>query len=282
MKRFFLLPLVVFLLPVWAANAQTSVTAPLVETLLSSQFTANAVHYADIIEKTISQGSQFAVMIDNLYRQAEMAAQNLKSFGDIESFSGLMHWYNRQLDYEKRTVEAFNNMSFSVGKKSYKLTDIEGMAYGVKKEFFDVWDDEFTEEEKREMWLTLGLTPANYAYVQVWKEKEREIVKNFLTAKPVHNEKYAGHMKRNGERQKTLADDKTLGLDDKMGEKEVLTIIAETSIANNEVLNDILMLQVEDKELRAVEEYQKRAPVDQPTVAYWKRGFEPLGKGKMR
>jgi hypothetical protein len=64
-------------------------------------------------------------------------------------------------------------MHITIGKKNYKITDVEGIAYGFKDTFIDYWDRELTEEQRREMWIELGVTPSNYAYISTWRERER-------------------------------------------------------------------------------------------------------------
>ena len=279
MKRLWIFLWLIAFLPVHTAHSQMFVIDAAVATVLEKTKIDQGIHYAQMVLDNVEQIALLGQQIEHMYNTVKMAAQNLQSLGDIEDFKDFMDWYNRQLYYERMTIETFNGMNVNIGKKNYKLTDIEGMAYGVKETYFDYWENEFTEEQRREMWLSLGLTPANYAYVQPFREKGRELARKFLTAGEIQNRKYMNNMERNNERQKKLAKDKNLGIDEKMGEKEILMMIAETSIANNEALQDLIMLQTDLMAKQAVDMFLEETPASGPQFSKWTRdGFRALTK----
>jgi hypothetical protein len=102
-------------------------------------------------------------MVDHLQTSAERSLQNLGSATDIKSWDDFKDWYNYQLYLERQTIRTFENMKVNIGGKNYHFTDVLGIYDGLKWETIEFWDNEFTEEQRREMWTKAGLSPANYA-----------------------------------------------------------------------------------------------------------------------
>ena len=255
MKKILFLLLVIVFLPV-QVHAQMTILAPSIDALLTATGIADAIYFAQNMAQFILSVANTAATVENLVRQVQMAEQNLSRIGDVHSFNDLMEWYNRQLYLERRSIETFKGMGLTIGKNKYKITDIEGMAYGFNETFVDYWNQEFTEEQNREMWLGLGLTPANYAYVQTWKDREKNIARRFLTAASNKNQEYMDDMTRNNDILENIEADKNRGIDDKMGEKELLALNTEMAVHNNKALNDISYSLAEMQELEALKIYQ--------------------------
>lgn len=253
MKKVLLLLLVIVFLPVQAVHSQLIIGAPILETLATKAGIDQVIYYAQSLEQMVISVQNAIATAQHLYNQVEMAQRNLSRIGEISSFSDFFDWYNRQLYLERRSAETFDKMSITIGKKDYRLTDIDGMAYGMQDTFVDYWDREFTPEQRREMWLGLGMTPANYAYVQTWKQKEKELARKFLTSPAIKNNEYMQDMIRNNSILKRLAGDADMPLEDKMGEKEIAAINAEMSVHNNKILHDIGMSLAEIQEWLATE-----------------------------
>jgi len=280
MKRFFLLLLVVVFLPAQIAHSQLSVIDSAVELAIHESRLDQVFYYAQLVSQAMEQVVQIKNQIEQTAYIANRAMQNLTS-ADINSWDDFIDWYNRQLYLERMTVESFENMNVTIGKKNYKFTDIEGMVDGFNDTYIEYWNKEFTEEQRREMWLTLGLTPANYAYVQPFRARGRELAREFLAASSIQNNEYMNNAQRNNERQDLLAKDKELELDEKMGEKEVLMLLLESSMENNKVLNDIAMYQAREMELKAIEMYLEQMPDDEPQFSSWTgNGFRALTERK--
>lgn len=275
MKKFLFLLLAVCFIPVHSAHAQLTVVAPVIDALLESKIIADGIRFADQMREMVSQGVQFGMMLENLASQTSNAVQNLASAKDIKGFGDFMEWYNRQLYLEKKAIDKYNGLNITIGKKNYKFSDVESMAYGINETFVEFWDKEFTEEQKREMWLTLGLTPSNYAYVQTWKEKEKEMLKQFITAASVQNDEYMKNMEEINETADKITEDEFKDAEDKMGQKEVQLHQLKTSLNTNKILNDIAYNQAKMMELEAVKMYQEKTPTDQPALSDW-REFRKL------
>jgi hypothetical protein len=109
----------------------------------------------------VETASRFKQQIEHWKFQVEHTLQNLKNAGDIKSWSDFMSWYNRQLYMEKQTMDSFQKANIKIGSKNYSLYDIEGIAGTVDDTYVKYWNMEFTEKQRKEMWLGLGLTPSN-------------------------------------------------------------------------------------------------------------------------
>ena len=280
MKKFLLILLVLTFIPCFNVYAQgMPVIDAALATLMGTLHIDQAIHYAKMVSDNIQQIALFKEMIENSGKQIGMAAQNLASAKDIKSWDDFMDFYNRQLYLERQAVETWDNMNITIGKKQYAMNDIFGIAEGLKETHVDYWTKEFTEEQRREMWLGLGLTPANYAYVQPFREKAREIAKQNLTAVSIQNEWYKRNMENNNERQKKLADDKLKSDENKMGMKEVMMMTLESLLETNKVLNDMAMNQAKEMEKNSVDDALGDTPNTAPPLADWsmsRKGFERL------
>jgi hypothetical protein len=174
-------------------------------------------------------------------------------------------------------MDMFKKANISIGNKNYSLYDLEGIVDAVDYEYVDYWNREFTDKQRKEMWLGLGLTPANYAYVQPFREKARELSREAFYASDIQNEWYVRNVERNNERQEKIAADKNKSEEDQMGEKEVMQLLLESSMENNKVLNDIAMMQAKQLEMQATQYYLDQAQPDAPLFSDWPSdGFEPF------
>jgi hypothetical protein len=269
MKRFIIMLLLTVFLSLTIANAQVTIVAASTDAFITGSMIEQALYWGQQALDMASQIEQFKTMIENMGKQIQAHVENLNNISKIHSYKDFMAWFNRQLYLERMTEETFKNMNITIGNKRYNITDVEGMAYGFNDTYIDYWNKEFTEEQRREMWTNLGVTPSNYAYIQTWKAREQKIAQEFLAARAIHNEEYKKNMQQNKDKTDALEEDKTKDDSEKMGEKGVAVINAETNIASNKVLNDIRGDLVDIKELKAIEMYQKNTPVDQPPMTEW-------------
>jgi hypothetical protein len=117
----------------------------------------------------------------HLYRAEKRALENLKSVVDIRSFSDFMNWQNRQMYLERRAEDIYKGMNVKVGKNSYSLTEIDQIPDALRNTFSDPFNKDFTEEEKRDIYLKMGLTPGNYIYLKTWQQRNDAIAKKIRT-----------------------------------------------------------------------------------------------------
>jgi len=273
MKRFLFLLFVVFL-PI---HAYAQFFDAVIATTLQVSHAEQVIHYAQMVKDNIAQIEQFRLMLVNAGQQAQAAMQNLESIKDIGSWDDFMDFYNRQLYLERQTAQAWDNMNVTIGKKQYHISDLGNIGAGMKDEYVDYWNKEFTEEQRREMWMGLGLTPANYAYVQPFRAKANEIATRQLTSVGVQNEWYMRQMARNKEMRDKLAQDQHKDPEQKMGSKEVMMMVLESLLDTNKALNDMVMNQALEAEERAVDKALANPPKDPPTLGMWGvNGFEEI------
>jgi len=279
MKKFILVLLVMVFLPVTMAHAQLTVLAAATDALLAGSFAEQMIYYAQSLAQLVKTAEETVHMVEKMGNQIQMQMDNLENVSKVHNLKDFKSWYNRQIYLERRTEETFKDMNITIGKKKYNITDVEGMAYGFNDTYIDYWNKEFTEEQRREMWTNLGVTPSNYVYIQTWKAREQKIAHEFLAAREIQNEEYKKNMEQNKDKIDALEEDKTKDNSEKMGEKGVAVINAETNIASNKVLNDIRGDIADIKELKSIEIYQKNTPVDQPPMSEWpENGIQPLKK----
>jgi len=282
MKKIILLLLVVFLFPIQFSFTQVLLVADAAMEVIATYSTVEQIiHYGQQIMEWVETANRFQSQVNHWKFQVERTLQNLKSAKDIKSYKDFMSWYNRQLYLERQTMDMFQKANISIGNKNYSLYDMEGIIDAVDDRYIDYWNKEFTDKQRKEMWVGLGLTPSNYAYVQTFKQKERELARKAFYSTDIQNEAYIQNMERNNERQNKLAADKNLSVEDQMGEKEVMQLQLESSMENNKVLNDIAMMQAQQLEMQAAQYYLDQAEPDAPLLSDWPEdGFRPLKPSK--
>jgi len=277
MKRILFLLVVVFM-PFFNTNGQMIVADTAVAVLLQKSGAEQIIYYAQQLQDNINNIKHLADQVKNTERQVEIAMQNLASAKDIDSWDDFMDWYDRQIYVERMAIETAKGMNVTIGKKNYSIYDLEGISKGLDDTLINYWDKEFTEEQRREMWLGLGLSPANYAYVQPYRIKGREIARQLLTMSEIQNEKN----KKTSEANKKDLDDLKADADKKpenqMGEKQVFQKLLAAFIRNTETLEDIAAIEAKRAEKEGIDEALKRPLDNNPTVSGWDTGFKKLKK----
>ena len=270
MKKLFTILLVITMFALFSVNvnAQLTVVAPGLETLATLTHIDQIIYYIQSVAQMADSVMNGYNQLQTTIRMYEMAVKNLNGITDVRSFDDFMSWYNRQLYLERQTENKFKNIGVKIGGENYKLADIQEIPDAMKENYVDYWEKEFTDEQRRQMWLNLGLTSANYTYIQTWKTREKNLIKSILTKRETLNEEY------NKEIMDRLADDKNRTDSDKMGEKELLSMLVEESIANNKKLNDIAMDMAEANEWQLSRYEQSKAPPNPPMLSEsWNTSF---------
>jgi len=143
MKRFLFVLLVFIFFPCVTVYGQVFFDAVIAATLQASH-AEQVIHYAQMVSDNIMQIEQFRQMIENTGKQMDMAVQNLASIKDIGSWDDFMDFYNRQLYLERQTMQAYDNMNVTIGKKQYHISEINNIGGAMKDEYIDYWNKEFT------------------------------------------------------------------------------------------------------------------------------------------
>ncbi len=244
---------------------------PVFDAAVSSIITGTAIediiYYAQAALDTATTIDHMITQIQQGVEMAERTMQNMASAKDIRSLSDFQDWYNRQLTYENMTMDTFKNMNVKIGNKNVSMWDLEAIADGTR-EAFDL-SKGMTEEQRREMWLKLGLTPANYAYRQAFQANEMATLKRMFAARNIEGEDAAKDDKRDAELQAKLEADALKLTEESMGDKEIQQYILETLIRNgvsqrraNLILSDIAQKMASD-------EYLDKTPVSTPFLSDW-------------
>jgi len=277
MKKFLVVFGVLIFLPCFNIFAQLLVADAAVSALLNHLGAEQVIYYAQQLVDNVTQIENLIQTVENGKKQIEMAAKNLATAKDIRSWDDFTSWYNRQLYLENMTLQTWNDMNVTIGKKQYHITDTYGMANGFNDTYVEYWNKEFTEEQRKAMWLELGLSPSSYAYVQPFRAKADQLVKEGLTAVDISNQEYISTMQRLAEQQDKLAKDKLKPEENQMGDKELQQMNAETLLGISKGLQNLNMEVVKIREKFALDDALDNAPIDSKQPADWiSDGFEKL------
>lgn len=132
------------------------------------------------ILETIYNGYQMYQQVQNTiqqiqyqYESTKAQLQNLTSFdfSSIENFKDAMSFVDENLSFIRNTEDALKNMKVTIGNSSYDLSSLYKIPGGVFDELTDLWTREMTDAEKAAIWSKYGLSPKNYQYTKVWKDR---------------------------------------------------------------------------------------------------------------
>jgi ASC-1-like (ASCH) protein len=256
------------------ANAQMAVTAPILETLMSVTYADQLIYYAQSIAEMVQTGINTYNQFQNMLRMEQMALNNLKGVVNVKNLDDFMNWYNRQLYLERQAENKYNNLGVKIGGQDYRIAEIEDIPNAMKSAYVDYWDNDFSEAQRKEMWLNLGLSPSNYLYVQAWETREKEIAKVILTKPDVINEENMEATERHAEIANSLKEDKLKPEEQKMGEKDLLSLSLEIQMDTNRVMRQMAYDQAQANELDLVQKRAAAVPPNPPGLSEtWGKDF---------
>jgi hypothetical protein len=208
----------------------------------------------------------------------QMALRNLRGVTEVRNLDDFMEWHNRQLYLERQAENMFLDMSVKIGGRPYQMRDIESVPEAAENTYIDYWDKDFSAAQRRQMWLNLGLTPSNYVYTQVWKQREMRLAKNILTKREVLNNDNMASAERNNEILSSLADDKLRDDAQKMGEKDLLSYILEVLVDTNTATRQAAYDQAEKNEHDLAQDRLGQVPPNPPLItdAATRSIFKPI------
>jgi hypothetical protein len=145
-------------------------------------------HLAATIANGVQIAQEAVIAYNHLQygiQTAKAAVQNLKSFdfSKMKSLDDWMDFFNRQMDLERRTEAIFSNIGIRVGGKTYGLLDTLDLPQAIAENEYNQWNSQFTDRERKKMWVHYGLKPANYYYMKTWQQREKDMVAK-MAAKP--------------------------------------------------------------------------------------------------
>jgi hypothetical protein len=239
----------------------------------------NFIYYAQMVEQQVQAAVNTWGQLQSMIRAEQRAIENLKGIASVGSYSDFMDWYNRQLYLERQVETRYQNIGIRIGGQNYSLAEIEKIPDALKGRFAndEYWDD-FTEAQRREMWVNLGLTPANYVYQSAWAARERELAQAIMTRKDMINEENQEAHRRNSE---------ILGMAYKpdVAEKGLLQGLLEITADTNRAIREANYDAAEWREHQLAESRLNNAPPSNPGISdIW--GAElftgPITEGKGR
>lgn len=276
MKKICFVLLAIFFLSTPALHAQLVVAAPILETLFTQTGIEQAIHNTQMLAQTIQGAINTYNQLQTALRMYQMALNNIGRIADVRNWDDFMAWYNRQLQLERRTEQQIERMNVRIGNNTHGIRDIMSIPDSIREQHVDSWGEELTDRQRREMWLNLGLTPANHAYISVWRERNRNIEERFLARAAVENEvgmeittQLAGYLQ---------SVENARAQDEWSGEQELLSILIEMQGIQIEQLLAMNMTLAEFQEWMAIQNLQERTVHDAPALSpHWNDSpFRPL------
>jgi len=277
MKKIKVLFLVLFVTAGLTAHAQLVVFDSALNALVAGSVIEQGVHFFQTTAHWASQLRDAARQIEILEHNTRTAMQNMRSIGDISSWSDFWDFYNRQLYLERRAIDSFERTNVRIGNNSYRLWEIREIASAYSMETRDFWENEFTEEQRRAMWLGLGLSPSNYAFVQPFRQRGMEIADEMLSGREITNDWYMRAMGRIFRRQQAMEDSINAEPEDQLGANELAMLHLDALHDMNRTMLDMNMQLATMMEAQAVQNEFNSMPSSRPVMSSWSGdGFRPL------
>jgi hypothetical protein len=166
---------------VYAGGAAAAAIATAIEGTQIEHLAATIINGIQIAKEVVIAYNHLQYGI----KTAMAAIQNLKSFdfSKMKTLDDWMNFANRQMDLERRTEAIFSNIGVRVGGKDYGLLDTLDIPQAIAENEFNQWNSQFTDRERKKMWVQYGLKPANYYYMKTWQQREKDLVGK-MAAKP--------------------------------------------------------------------------------------------------
>ena len=201
MKKFFrFIVLALFVVCPLRVHAMSAVQAGLlaaIEGTTAATLALQTIEFANQLKEMADTAKNTLAQLWEAKAAADRAIKNIRSVGDIRSIDDFIKWHNRQLYLEREVEYRYDKASVKIGKNTYKLHEIDEVPNAIRNSFRDTFDGDFTEEEKRDLFISLGLAPSNYAYLKTWEERNNKIAKRILTYSDVFAEEHDEAAARN-------------------------------------------------------------------------------------
>jgi hypothetical protein len=262
-----LLVTVLFTFAAFRAEAQMVVVDGAVAAIMEATHADQIVAYAQQLIQLVQSAENTYNQLQNSIRQEQMAIKNLKGISDVKSWDDFTAWNNRQLYLERQAESKFQNLGVTVGGKKYSFTEAEEIAEAMKYQYVDYFDRDFTEAQRQEMWVNLGMTPSNYKYMKTWEEREKKLAHSIATKIETLSEERKKAAERNNEIIDKMVADGTKSETDKMGEKELASYQLEVAIDTNMTMHNISIDNAEAREMELMRQKQMDAPVPAPRLS---------------
>jgi hypothetical protein len=247
--------------------------------ILTSNFGTQIGHMLTQIDEMRKSVAAAEDQLQRTIAAEKRALNNLKGVTDIKSWDDFMKWTNRQLYLERQAEDRFNNMGVKLGTKTYTMATIEDIPKASLNYVTDLFKDDFSDAEKKEIWTKMGLAPSNYTYLQVWNTREKNLAKSLLTKKDTINEDNQKWYERMNDIKNILVDDATKPEDEKLQEKGLLQYLLEVMMDTNKVTREMSYDNAVMNEYKLSQDKQAETPPTPPQLSDgWNRtdDFGPI------
>jgi hypothetical protein len=219
---------------------------------------------------------------DQLQRMLEAekrALNNLRGIADIRSFSDFMKWNNRQLYLARESEYQYKNLGVKIGRQTYKISEIDKIPDALRHEFVDRYKNDLTEQERMDMYVSMGLAPGNYMYLKTWQERNDEIAKRIRT----YGNIFADEHEEAAERNQAIASKYTTANE----ELDINEISKEAHITQMNIemaVREQTRLMIEMHEYQLSRDRMAETPPSPPRLSehYNKNYFSPVTGGSGR
>lgn len=222
--------------------------------LLEKTKIEQGIYFGKILVEQAAAVKHALNQFDAMIRAEERALNNLRGMTNVHSYAEFMQWYNRQLDIEREVVRRWDNQAIMIGNKRHSLSDINDIPNSVRTTYgAEYWEGEITPAQRREMWINLGVSPANYAFTKAWGEREDSIARILLTKREMLAEENARVREAQA---KMLEETSREDASDRAINQASLNIAIDT----NNVLRDQSMSDAEWREHQLAQQKRNDAP----------------------
>ena len=171
-------------------QAQLAVADGFAHGILAKMGIDQIIYYGQSLAELVQNVQNTYAQIVLLKEAGERSLQNLRSVVDVKSFDDFMKWQNRQLYMEREVADRYRNTGMQIGDKKYTIETLDEIPGALRRNYGDQYWDDFTEEQRREMYVQLGLSPSNYAYVKTWSERTDRLAQRMLFQSEILDDEY--------------------------------------------------------------------------------------------
>jgi len=191
MKRLWIIVLTAAMLPA-APRAEAQMVVELgaiTQALMERTRIEQAIYYAQMVVQQVNAARNTYAQVQAMIRAEQRAFDNLRGITNVNSYGDFMAWYNRQLALEREADERYNSLGIQIGNSTYRIRDVRDIPNAMRTAYgAEYWESQFSPEQRREMWLNLGLTPSNYVYQSAWANREEELARRIMVRRGILHE----------------------------------------------------------------------------------------------
>jgi hypothetical protein len=230
------------------------------------------VEYAVMAAEALNTAKNTLDSFKKLVAAEKRALKNIASVVDIRSVEDFVSWTNRTMYLARQEEDIYNQMGVKIGKNTYKMHEINQIPDAMRNSFRDPYEGDFTEEQVRDMWIKLGLTPGNYNYMKTWEERNNKIAKRILTYSDIFADEMEEAAERNENIMAKYRDSDEDGIDINEITKEAHITAMNTEMAIREQTR--LMIEMHDYQMSR-DKMNENLPTPPRRSDFW--GESPFG-----